>query len=128
MILVTGATGTNGRLVVEALLRAGMPVRAMVQNPAKAADLQQGGAQLVVADFDKPDTLDGALVGVERSLLLSAVDEHLVDREASCTARWVRRRPAMSTRGISPASSPPRSPNRSTAMPAAFIWSRVRLR
>jgi uncharacterized protein YbjT (DUF2867 family) len=82
MILVTGATGTNGRLVVEALLREGTAVRAMVQNPARAADLQQAGAQLVVADFDKPESLDGALAGVERALLLSAVDEHLVDREA----------------------------------------------
>ena len=64
MILVTGATGTNGRLVVQALLRAGAPVRAMVQNPTRAADLQRTGAQLVVADFDEPDTLDGALAGV----------------------------------------------------------------
>jgi uncharacterized protein YbjT (DUF2867 family) len=38
----------------------------MVQNPTKAADLQQAGAQLVVADFDKPDTLDSALAGVDR--------------------------------------------------------------
>jgi uncharacterized protein YbjT (DUF2867 family) len=82
MILVTGATGTNGRLVVQALLRAGVPVRAMVQNPTKAADLQQAGAQLVAADFDQPATLDGALVGVERSLLLSAVDEQQMEREA----------------------------------------------
>jgi len=34
-----------------------------------------------VADFDKPDTLVDALSGVERSLLLSAVDERLVERE-----------------------------------------------
>jgi uncharacterized protein YbjT (DUF2867 family) len=87
MILVTGATGTNGRLVAQALLRAGVPVRAMVQNPTKAADLQQAGAQLVVADFDKPDTLDGALAGVDRSLLLSAVDGRLVEREATFVER-----------------------------------------
>ena len=43
-ILVTGATGTHGRLVVQALLRKGAPVRAMVQNPAKAADLRAAGA------------------------------------------------------------------------------------
>ena len=36
----------------------------MLQNPTRAADLQQAGAQLVVADFDKPDTLAGALAGV----------------------------------------------------------------
>src|SRR5262249_18406277 len=52
MILVTGATGTNGRLVVHALLKAGQPVRAMVQDPALAGDLGQAGAQLVAADFD----------------------------------------------------------------------------
>ena len=47
MILVTDATGTNGRLVVEALLQAGTDVRAMVQSPAKVADLQRAGAQVV---------------------------------------------------------------------------------
>ena len=36
MILVTGATVTNGRLIVKALLQAGAPVRAMVQDPARA--------------------------------------------------------------------------------------------
>jgi uncharacterized protein YbjT (DUF2867 family) len=40
MILVTGATGTNGRLVVEALLQAGTSVRAMVQDPTRAVDLR----------------------------------------------------------------------------------------
>jgi uncharacterized protein YbjT (DUF2867 family) len=87
MILVTGATGTNGRLVVDALLAGGASVRAMVQNRAKAADLQQAGADVVVADFDKPQTLDAALAGVERALLLSAVDERLVEREARFVER-----------------------------------------
>ena len=82
MILVTGATGTNGRLIVKALLQAGVPVRAMVQDPTRAADLRQDGAELVVADFDRPHTLVNALSGVERSLLLSAVDERLIEREA----------------------------------------------
>jgi uncharacterized protein YbjT (DUF2867 family) len=81
MILVTGATGTNGRLVVQSLLRAGRRVRAMVQNPTTAGDLNQTGAQLVSADFDTPDSLDLALSGVERALLLSPVDQRLVERE-----------------------------------------------
>jgi uncharacterized protein YbjT (DUF2867 family) len=82
MILVTGATGTNGRLVVQSLLRAGAAVRAMVQSTGKAADLAQAGAQVVAADFDKPETLRAALEGIERCLLLSAVDQRLVEREA----------------------------------------------
>jgi len=59
MILVTGATGTNGRLVVDALLRAGVGVRAMVQSPAKSAGFVEAGAESAVADFDKPATLTG---------------------------------------------------------------------
>src|SRR5262249_60671177 len=81
MILVTGATGTNGRLIVRGLLAAGARVRAMVQDRSKAADLAQAGAELVVGDFDRPDTLATALGGVDRSLLLSAVDQRLVQRE-----------------------------------------------
>jgi uncharacterized protein YbjT (DUF2867 family) len=87
MILVTRATGTNGRLVVQALLAAGMQVRAMVQDPSKATDLERAGAELVVADFDRPDTVDAALAGVERSLLLSAVDQQLVVRETRFVER-----------------------------------------
>jgi uncharacterized protein YbjT (DUF2867 family) len=109
MILITGATGTNGRLVVEALLHTGIPVRAMVQNPAKAADLQRAGAQLVVADFDKPETLDAALAGVDRSLLLSAVDQQLVEREARfierARARGLRHVVKFSAIGAHPAAS-----------------------
>jgi uncharacterized protein YbjT (DUF2867 family) len=87
MVLITGATGTNGRLVVEALLARGARVRAMVQDPSRAAGLRWAGAELVVADFDRPDTLHAALAGVERSLLLSAVDRRLVDRETRFVER-----------------------------------------
>ena len=80
MILITGATGTNGRLVARALLGAAARVRAMVQDRSRAAALERAGAELVVADFDRPDTLDTALAGVERGLLLSAVDQRLVHR------------------------------------------------
>jgi uncharacterized protein YbjT (DUF2867 family) len=90
MILVTGATGTNGRLVVQVLLAAGARVRAMVQDPSRAADLQRAGAELAGADFDRPETLDAALVGVERSLLRSAVDQRLVERETRFVERAKR--------------------------------------
>jgi len=109
MIIVTGATGTNGRLVVDALLAGGASVRAMVQNRAKAADLQQAGADVVVADFDRPQTLDAALAGVERALLLSAVDERLVEREARFVERarkaGVRHLVKFSAIGAHPAAS-----------------------
>src|SRR5262249_12857688 len=87
VILVTGATGTNGHLVVNALLQAGQPVRAMVQAPGRAGDLRQAGAQLIAADFDRAETLDTALAGVERALLLSPVDVKLVERETRFVER-----------------------------------------
>ena len=90
MILVTGATGTNGRLVVQALRGAGVHVRAMVQDSSRAADLAEAGAEVAVADFDRADTLDAVLAGVERSLLLSAVDQRLVERETRFVERAKR--------------------------------------
>ncbi|RYG65475.1 SDR family oxidoreductase [bacterium] len=74
MILVTGATGQLGRLVIDALLKE-LPageIIAAVRNPAKAADLADLGVQVRQADYDEPDTLDTALQGVEKVLLISS--------------------------------------------------------
>jgi len=59
----------------------------MVQDSSRATDLQRAGAQVIVADFDKPNTLDAALAGAERCLLLSAVDTRLVERETRFVER-----------------------------------------
>ena len=64
VILVVGATGQVGSLVVRRLRAEGEPVRAMVRDPATAADLHATGAELVVADLGVPETLDAALDGV----------------------------------------------------------------
>lgn len=77
MILITGATGTNGRELAQALAKKGVPIRALVRNKIKAASLQQANLTLVEGDLDKPETLDAALQGVERAFLLSAVDQRL---------------------------------------------------
>jgi uncharacterized protein YbjT (DUF2867 family) len=61
-ILVTGATGTVGRLVVEELLAAGQQVRALTRNPAKAAFPE--GVEVVGGDLADPGSLTGAFEGV----------------------------------------------------------------
>ena len=72
MILITGATGTTGREVVEELRRLGAKdVRALVRDPARADFIREAGFETVVGDFDRPETLDAALKGVERALLLT---------------------------------------------------------
>lgn len=64
MILVVGATGQLGSLVVRRLRADGEPVRAMVRDLLSAGDLAATGAELVVADLCIPETLDAALDGV----------------------------------------------------------------
>ncbi|MEV0893921.1 SDR family oxidoreductase [Promicromonospora sp. NPDC050262] len=71
---VTGATGHLGRLVVEELLSRGVPaadVVAIARTPEKAADLAERGVQVREGDYDRPETLPGALAGVQRLLLVS---------------------------------------------------------
>jgi NAD(P)H dehydrogenase (quinone) len=75
MIALTGATGQLGRLVVDQLLAAATPaasIAALVRQPAKAADLSARGVQARTADYNDPATLETALVGVDRLLLISS--------------------------------------------------------
>jgi uncharacterized protein YbjT (DUF2867 family) len=74
MILVVGATGTNGREVVARLAAAGRPVRALVRRPESAASALSPGVEAVAGDLDDPASLDAALAGVERALFVAAVD------------------------------------------------------
>ncbi len=70
-ILVTGATGTVGRHVIEQLVKRGADVRALVRDPAKA----NLPARVAVAQGDllDVDAMRGALSGVSTLFLLNAV-------------------------------------------------------
>lgn len=61
-ILVTGATGTVGRRVVEQLLERGEHVRALTRDPARAE--LPGGVDVVRGDLTDPASLLPALDGV----------------------------------------------------------------
>ena len=72
MLIVTGANGQFGRLVVESLLqrvpadRVGVSVR----DPAKAADLAARGVRVRRGDFADPASLADAFEGAERVLVV----------------------------------------------------------
>ncbi|MFE4393492.1 MULTISPECIES: NAD(P)H-binding protein [Streptomycetaceae] len=68
-VLVTGATGRIGRGVVDELLTAGVPVRALTRRPEAAATLPPG-VDVVTGDLTVPASLDGALRGVGAVFLL----------------------------------------------------------
>ena len=75
-LLVTGASGQLGRLVVDHLL-ATVPagrITAIVRNSEAAAALAALDVQTRIADYDRPDTLDAALAGIGRVLLISSSD------------------------------------------------------
>jgi NAD(P)H dehydrogenase (quinone) len=74
-ILVTGATGQLGRLVVDNLLARGIQpsaVRAGARDVARAADLAELGVQVVPLDYDAPETVAAAVEGVDALLLVSS--------------------------------------------------------
>jgi uncharacterized protein YbjT (DUF2867 family) len=81
MILLTGATGKTGGAVARALAAQGLPVRALVRNPAKAAALAEAGIQLVVGDLADAATVRVALDGVQKALLLLPNGREQLDLE-----------------------------------------------
>ncbi|OBK53589.1 NAD(P)H-binding protein [Mycobacterium sp. 1081908.1] len=66
-ILVTGATGTVGREVVDQLLDAGHRVRVLVRAPERA----QPGTEAAVADLNQPQTLTPAFDGARKAFILA---------------------------------------------------------
>lgn len=76
MIAVTGATGQLGQLVVEGLI-ARAPANqiiAAVRSPKKASRFGPLGVEVREADYSRPETLNAALHGVKRVLLISAAE------------------------------------------------------
>lgn len=70
-VLVTGATGNTGSMLVPALLEEGVDVRAFVRDASKAESLKEKGSEIVVGDLDRPETIPPAVEGVDRIYLLT---------------------------------------------------------
>ena len=90
MIIVTGASGQLGRLVIDSLL-ARMPagqIVAAVRNPERVADLAELGVQVRQADYNQPDSLVRAFAGADKVLLISSseVGQRVAQHAAVITA------------------------------------------
>jgi NAD(P)H dehydrogenase (quinone) len=82
MIVVTGASGHLGRLVVEELKNR-VPAEQIVaaaRTPEKAADL---GVEVREADYDRPETIKSALQGATKVLLVSGTEQSRVQQHAA---------------------------------------------
>jgi NAD(P)H dehydrogenase (quinone) len=73
-ILVTGASGQLGRLVIAALLKTtpARQIHALVRSEQAGAGLSAQGVQVHVGDYKQPQALDAAFAGINRLLLISS--------------------------------------------------------
>jgi len=84
MILVTGATGVSGSIVIREFARQQVPVRALVRNRAKAHIFDAlPSVEVVEGNMLQPETLGAALDGVERVLMISSAAERMVDTQTT---------------------------------------------
>ena len=73
-LLITGASGQLGRLVIEHLrrLNPGADITAMVRTPQAADELAPFRVSARIGDYTDPASLDAALTGIDRLLLISS--------------------------------------------------------
>src|SRR3984957_13360167 len=78
-IIVTGATGKTGSVVVAELLKAGYPVRAMVhREDGRSARLKAQGAEIAVADMSDAERVADALEDVHRAYYCPPYDPYMI--------------------------------------------------
>lgn len=87
MILVTGATGNNGRHVVRQLMTYEQPIRVLVRDSESKMEevsaLTALGVEIVAGDLAKPASILTALKGVDSAFLLSSVDPNQVSLQSN---------------------------------------------
>ena len=82
MILITGATGQLGKAVIEQLAKrmAANQIVAFVRDERKATDLKAKGVNLAVGSYDDIASLDRAMRGVEKVLLISGTEQNRIQQ------------------------------------------------
>jgi uncharacterized protein YbjT (DUF2867 family) len=91
-VLVTGATGRVGRVVVDLLVDAGVPVRALTHR-SEAVTTWPANVEVVTGDLTEPESLDAGLQGVGVVFLVwtapPATAPAVIERLATRTRRVV---------------------------------------
>ncbi|MGS0688070.1 SDR family oxidoreductase [Nakamurella sp. GG22] len=102
-VLITGATGTVGSVLVRTLVGSGVRPRVYVRDPEKARALFGGDIDVSVGDLADQDALRHALTGVDAFFLACGNVPDQVDLECAAidaaTSAGVRRLAKLSARG-----------------------------
>jgi NAD(P)H dehydrogenase (quinone) len=83
-IIVTGATGKTGSVIVSELLKAGYPVRALVRaEDDRSARIKAQGAEIAVADMSDVERVADALRDVQRAYYCPPLDPYMIQGAVS---------------------------------------------
>lgn len=89
-IVITGASGNYGRAFTDALIAKGraQDLILITRTPAKLNDRVTQGCEVRYGDFDKPETLQAAVMGADKMLLISGtrVGARVVQHKAAIDA------------------------------------------
>ncbi|WP_436908611.1 nitroreductase/quinone reductase family protein [Halosimplex marinum] len=102
-VLVTGATGTVGRHVVDALGDRDATVRVATRDPEPAREQFPDAAEHVAFDFERPETWGGALADADGCFLMrppTAGGERVGEFAAAADRVGVKRLAYLSTLGV----------------------------
>ena len=94
-VLIIGATGTIGRLAVDAAVRHGLEIRALARNPERARKILPAGVDIIKGDLEDPSTLFPAVQDIDAIVFTHGAAggpkaHQLVDYGgvANTSARW----------------------------------------
>src|ERR1700736_5753571 len=83
-IIVTGATGKTGSVVVTELLKAAYPVRALVhREDQRSARLKAQGAEVAVVEMSDVERVADALKDVQRAYYCPPLDPYMIQGAAA---------------------------------------------
>ena len=91
MIVITGASGSLGNLVVEALSnkQSHTPIKLTSRTPEKLSSWNSKGYSVALFDFDDPASMEDALIGCSTLLLISGdspVEKRIKQHQAAIDA------------------------------------------
>jgi uncharacterized protein YbjT (DUF2867 family) len=81
-ILVTGASGLSGSIIMNEFIRQNIPIRILVRDAAK---VKHAAHQTIIETFEgdllKPETYKHALAGIDKALLISSAAERMTETQ-----------------------------------------------
>src|SRR5215207_1080647 len=89
-IMVVGSTGTVGSEVLRRLVEVGARPLALIRDGRPGQSAIDGEVDRVTADLDRPETVDAALVGVDRLFLLTRQTSRQLAQERAVIAAAAR--------------------------------------